>query len=122
MGASAVTFWLIGDEEPEDPRFIRAGIGACGLYFMAGAACMRTVRYRRELEMPPDWTVSDRYVKSWPNGVRLANRLVDTGLWYRVDGGYAYEWIRTENTPAAVRKKRARERDKKARQAGNKTA
>jgi hypothetical protein len=107
-----MSFWLIGDEEPEDPRFVDAGPGACGLYFLAGAACMRQVRYRPENEVPLEWIVSDRWVRGWPNGVRLANRLVKVGLWVRVQGGYRYGWIQTRNKADAVREKRAVERRK----------
>lgn len=107
-----MTFWQIGDEEPEDPRFIAAGPGACGLYHMAGAWCMRQVRYRPESEIPREWIVPDRWVKGWPNGVRLANRLMTSGLWYRVHGGYGYAWIRPSNNTDYVREKRAAERRK----------
>ena len=107
-----MTFWQIGDEEPEDPRFVAAGPGACGLYHMAGAWCMRQVRYRPEIEVPPEWFVPDRWVRGWPNGARLANRLVDVGLWARVRGGYHYAWIRPGNTADYVRDKRAGERRK----------
>ncbi len=114
-----MTFWNIGDEEPEDPRFIEAGPGACGLYFMAGASCMRRVRYRPESEIPPEWFVPDTWVKGWPDGARLASRLVDVGLWHRVAGGYLYAWIQPRNTAEAVRGKRKRERAKKAPRAGD---
>lgn len=107
-----MTFWQIGDEEPEDPRFTDAGPGACGLYHMAGAWCMRQVRYRPEHEVPTEWLVPERYVKGWPNGARLANRLIDVGLWYRVRGGYHYAWIRPGNTAEYVRAKREAERRK----------
>lgn len=107
-----MTFWEIGDEEPEDPRFVSAGPGACGLYFMAGAWCMRQVRYRPENEIPDEWLIPDRWVRGWPNGVRLAGRLVDVGLWIQVDGGYRYGWLQPRNAAESVRTKRKKERDK----------
>jgi hypothetical protein len=110
-----MTYWLIGDEEPEDHRFIQAGPGACGLYFMAGAWCMRQIRYRPESEIPPEWFIPDHYVRSWPNGARLAARLVHTGLWVSVEGGYYFTWIQPDNTADHVRGERKRERDKWAR-------
>jgi hypothetical protein len=109
-------FWEIGDEEPDDPRFVTAGPGACGLYFMAGASCMRRVRYRPEFEIPGEWFISDQWVKGWPNGTRLANRLVDVDLWVRVPGGYQYVWIQPRNTAAAVRAQRKRQAAKKRNQ------
>jgi hypothetical protein len=108
-----MTFWLIGDEEPEDSRFIAAGPGACGLYFMAGAHCMRQTRYRPEDEIPTEWFVSDQWVRGWPNGARLAQRLVENGLWARTPGGYLFDWIQERNTAEAVRVKREKERAKK---------
>lgn len=107
-----MTFWQIGDEESEDPRFLTAGPGACGIYHMAGSWCMRQVRYRPEQEIPEEWFVPDRWVRGWPNGVRLANRLVEVGLWYRVVGGYGYAWLRSGNTAKYVRDRRAAERKK----------
>lgn len=107
-----MTYWHIGDEEPEDPRFVTAGPGACGLYFMAGAWCLRQVRYRPENEIPGEWLISDRWVRGWPNGVRLAGRLVDVGLWLRVQGGYEYGWLQQRNTADAVRTNRKKEREK----------
>jgi hypothetical protein len=108
-----MSFWLIGDEEPEDPRFIAAGPGACGLYFLAGAHCMRQTRYRPEDEIPEEWFVSDRWVRGWPNGARLATRLVENRLWSRTTGGYEFDWIQQRNKAEAVRAQRKKERDKK---------
>lgn len=107
-----MTFWLIGDEEPADPRFIAAGPGACGLYFMAGAHSMRQTRYRPEGEIPEEWFISDHWVRGWPNGPRLAARLVDNGLWRRATGGYEFAWIQRRNEADTVRAKRAAERRK----------
>jgi len=115
-----MTFWEIGDEEPEDPRFIAAGPGACGLYFMAGAYCFRQVRYRPEHEIPQEWFISETWVRGWPNGLRLASRLVENGLWVRIPGGYAFDWIRTRNTADAERTRRKKERDKAAAKAAKK--
>jgi len=111
-----VTFWYIGDEEPEDPRFIQAGPAACGLYHMTGAWCLRQVRYRPEREIPAEWFIPETWVRGWPNGIRLANRLLIVGLWIEVGGGYSYGWIRWQNTPEAVRRERKRQTAKKARQ------
>ena len=107
-----MSFWFIGDEECDDPRFHQAGAGACGLYFMAGSQCMRGV-YKRDL--PAEWFVPDHWVRRWPNGARAAGRLVQVGLWERADGGYYYKWIRPQNTPDALRATREMERKKKDR-------
>lgn len=107
-----MTYFEIGDEEPEDPRFIEAGPGACGLYFMAGAWSMGQVRYRPYDEIPPEWFIPDRWVRGWPNGARLAAKLVAVGLWDRVLGGYSFGWIQSQNTADALRSRRKRERAK----------
>ena len=117
-----MTFWEIGDEESEDPRFIEAGPAACGLYFMAGSSCMRRIRYRPEIEIPDEWFISDRWVRGWPNGARLAGRLVDAKLWLRVPGGYQYAWIQPRNTPNAIRTKRKKDRSKWEAKAARKRA
>ena len=106
-----VSFWFTGDEEPKDQRFRDAGLAACGLYQMAGAQCMREVRNQREA-LPAKWFVPDHFVRSWPNGARVAARLVQVGLWERTDDGYFYAWIRQQNTPEALRDKRAKELQK----------
>jgi hypothetical protein len=113
-----MSFWFTGDEEPEDPRFREAGVAACGLYHMSGAHCMRQVRNQRDV-LPAEWFISDHWVRGWPNGPRTAGRLVQAGLWESVDGGYRFAWIRDQNTPAAVGRARARERDKKRNQRSN---
>ncbi len=97
----------MGDEEPDDRRFRQAGIAASGLYHMAGAQCMHEVRNRQRL--PVEWLIPDHFVRSWPNGARAAGKLVEVGLWERVEGGYCFAWVRPQNTPAAVRAKRAKE-------------
>jgi len=111
-----MSFWFVGDEEPEDPRFRDAGIAASGLYNMAGARCMRQVRDRHE-PLPAQWFVPDHWVKAWFSSPQLAgraaSRLVRAGLWERVDGGYGFAWLRDQNTPDAIRRTRKRERDKK---------
>lgn len=103
-----MSFWFTGDEEPDDQRFRDAGLAACGLYQMAGAACMGKVRNQRT-PLPARWFVPDHLVRSWPNGARSAARLVRVGLWERTDGGYFYVWIRKQNTPEALRANRAKE-------------
>jgi hypothetical protein len=113
-----MTFWLMGDEEPADDRFRAAGIAASGLYHMAGAQCMREVRNQRD-PLPAQWFIPDHWVRGWPSGPRTASRLVQVGLWERVDGGYRFAWIRDQNTPAAVGRSRARYREKKRNQRAN---
>jgi hypothetical protein len=104
-----VSFWFIGDEEPEDPRFRKAGLAAWGLYDAAGAQCMHEVHNQRERLLPAEWFVPDHFVRSWPNGARAASKLVQVGLWERGDGGYCFKWIRPQNTPDALRANRAKE-------------
>jgi hypothetical protein len=99
-----MSFWFIGDEEHNDPRFTTSTLG---LYTRAGSWCMSQVRYRPSNEIPPEWFVPDSQVKAWCGSVRPANSLVPAGLWYRARGGYGFAWIRDENTADALRAKRA---------------
>jgi hypothetical protein len=107
-----MTFWFIGDEEPEDARFRKAGLAACGLYFAAGAQCMHEVHNQPQRVLPTEWFVPDHLVRGWPNGARAAGKLVAVGLWERVDDGYYFRWIRRQNTPDALRATREMERKK----------
>jgi hypothetical protein len=114
-----MTFWLTGDEEPDDERF-RAVPGGLGLYAGAGAWCMSKVRYRPEAEIPAEWFVPYHFIKWWPNGPRIAAGLERQSIWERARdadrNGYRFGWIRSQNTPDAVRRQRKHEREKKAKQ------
>jgi hypothetical protein len=110
-----MTYWYIGDEESEDPRFRAVEADGCGMYHMAGSWCMSQVRGRPESDIPIEWLVPDHWVRGWPNGSRTAAKLVKHALWQRVQGGYRFAWLRNVNEPDAVRTIRKRERDKKRR-------
>jgi hypothetical protein len=101
-----MSFWFIGDEEVDDPRFCEAGMAARGLYYAAGGWCMHEARGR---PLPDEWFIPDRWVRGWHGGARAAGRLVRAGLWERGDGGYWFKWIRPQNTPDTVRAVRAKE-------------
>jgi hypothetical protein len=107
-----MSFWFVGDEEADDPRFLEAGMAASWLYTAAGSWCMREVRGRRN-PLPAEWFIPTRWVRTWPNGARLAGRLVRVGLWERVADGYCFAWIRDQNKPDALRQQRKHEREKK---------
>ena len=104
-----MAFWITGDEEHEDPRFLSAGLSATGLYIRAGSWCMARVRGKHHV--PDEWEIPDHMVRGW-NATKSAGALVREGLWYRVPGGYRYAWIRDENKPARLRQLRQRERAK----------
>jgi hypothetical protein len=110
-----MSFWFVGDEECDDPRFCEAGMSARGFYYAAGAWCMRQVRGAHGDPIPAEWFVPDRWVRGWSNGARMANALVRVGLWERLDGGYCFKWIREQNKPETLRAMRAMEREKKSR-------
>lgn len=105
-----MTYWLVGEEEHDDPRFTTCSLG---LYVRAGSWCMGHVRYRRESEIPVEWFIPVTLVKAW-GATRQANELVRQGVLEPVIGGWRFAWIRPENTTDRVRAKRKRERDKKA--------
>jgi hypothetical protein len=113
-----MAWWNTGDEEHADERLRQAGLAAFGLYVAAGSWCLGEIRSRSGL--PQEWLIPDWFVTSWgPEGRRAAKKLVEVGLWKRVQGGYLYAWIRATNTPDAVAKRRKWWRENKAGEAGD---
>jgi hypothetical protein len=108
-----MAWWLVGDEEHDDRRFLDAGPGALELYVRAGSWVMAQVRYRPSAEVPEEWFIPVEWVKGQHSGIRLANKLVEQGVFVKVFGGYGFRHIHPQNTPDAVRKQRNKERDKK---------
>lgn len=106
-------YFLVGDEDPDDPVMRAAGLDGFGLWAAAGAFCMHHLT---------EGFVPDYYVKSWPNGTKTAKKLVKQGIWAPADNGYQYiEWkqrsrkqILDEREAAKRRQQRKREKDRES--------
>jgi hypothetical protein len=109
-------WWFVGDEEIND-QFVNVGFAGFGLYHMAGSWCMSQIRGRPEAEVPAEWFIPDWVIRGW-GAQRVAHQLCAEGLFTRLQGGYSFGWIRSGNTPDAVRRKRKADREKPSRQAG----
>lgn len=98
--------WLNADSKMyAHPKMRRAGLEAMGLWLMGGtyAADFLTDGH------VPDWLVS-----SWPNGDRIASRLIEAGLWEAVHGGYqVLSWAEYQRTREQVESDREKARQRK---------
>jgi hypothetical protein len=107
-GVVMMPFFLIGDEEPDNPVIRAAGLDGFGLWAAAGAFSMHHLT---------EGFVPSYYVRSWPNGKKVAEKLVKHGIWAVVDDGYRYiEWkqrskkqILDERKAARIRQQRKRD-------------
>lgn len=100
----------VSDTAADHPKLRAAGIAAAGLWTMAGSWSMNPARLT-------DGWIPHHYVKSWPNGVRAARRLVEVGLWEEderegVRGYQFHDWAEYQRQRAAFEddKRKARER------------
>jgi hypothetical protein len=109
-----MTYWLIGDEECNNPNLLSRP-GAAGLYYLAGSFVFQ--RARNE-PVPRAWIVPPWFVGSVKGGRSHANYLVQIGLWKQVDGG-GYEIVSMQrgNTPERMAEKRRADREKPSKQA-----
>jgi hypothetical protein len=109
-------FWVTGSDERE--LFAKAGDSARLLYIDAGAWCLEQV-YRKKCDLPDEWFVPDSLVREW--GKRhAAAKLVGVGLWrHAFHGGvkgFAYGWIKFQNTPEFLCQQRDIKREAKRRE------
>ena len=106
--------WLkVDDTLHSHPKARRAGLTAVGLWAMSGSYCMS---YKTD-GFIPEW-----FVHGWPDGLTLARRLVDVGLWSDAvqDGekGWSFhDWGDYQPSSDEIEKERAlsRERQRKRR-------
>lgn len=100
-----MSWFNIGDECHDDPRFREVGLAGCGLFAIAGSYCM---------DQLTDGFVPKWFVKSWPGGTKAAKKLVAAGIWANVDGGCQYVEWKEALTRAYVEAKKKKWRDDKA--------
>jgi hypothetical protein len=101
--------WITGADEREDKRFKDAGDSARLLYIDAGAWVQQQFFNNHRDPLPHEWFIPAALVREWSKN-KPAAALVREGLWERaeLDGkaGYVYRWLRFENTPAYIERKR----------------
>ena len=83
-----MSWFKIDDGLHGHPKARAAGLAAMGLWAVAGAY---SAAYNLEGHVP------DHYVRSWPNGTKLAGILVQVGLWHR--GTDACPCLRADHEP-----------------------
>lgn len=104
-------WFKVDDTLASHPKARAAGLAAMGLWVVAGAYASQYLTGGQV----PRW-----FVDSWPSGRRLADRLVDAGLWLTCDDGWNFhQWDERQPTKDQVEADReaARQRVKRWRAA-----
>lgn len=113
-------WFKVDDTIHSHPKSRGCGLQAMGLWALAGAYSMA---YRLDGYVPVD------YVRTWPSGARLAQTLVNGGLWHCSDdvcdclpearnpGWYFHDWTDYQMTADEIERDRnnARERQRRRR-------
>lgn len=94
-----MAWYKVDDKLHSHPKARRAGLAAMGLWSLAGSHCM---------DYLTDGIVEAWFVESWPDGRRLADKLVTVGLWDEHPDGWAFhDWQKYQPTAEAVKEKRS---------------
>lgn len=105
-----MVWFRVDDTLSSHPKVRAAGLQAMGLWAVAGAySCQHLTEGH-----VPEW-----YVATWPQGKKLAARLVQVGLWEVTEDGWSFhQWEERQKTKEEVEAERAatRERQKKWRE------
>lgn len=97
-----MTWFKVDDTLATHPKARVAGLAAMGLWTVAGAFASQHLT---------DGFVPEWYVKTWPQGMRLAQQLVTADLWRVADGGWLYhQWDERQPTKAKVEEERSKTR------------
>ncbi len=98
-------WFTIDDGFADHPKVIRCSLAAIGLWSKAGSWCAKHLT---------DGAVPATMVKVWRGNAKLADELVDAGLWLKVDDGYQFhDWSHRNPTSSDVKAKRAADADRK---------
>jgi hypothetical protein len=104
--------WFLTDDQfHSHPKARRAGLAAIGLWNVSGAWSQA----HKQEGFVPDW-----FVASWPQGKRLADRLVVSGLWLTATKGdeagwQFHDWLDIHPTADEIEKKREKDRERQRR-------
>lgn len=108
-------WFKVDDTLHTHPKARRAGLAAMGLWATAGSYCMA---YKTD-GFVPEW-----HAAGWPNGKKLAEKLVECGFWehgeYKGEVGYYYhDWLDYQPSSDDIEADRqhARDRQRKRRAA-----
>lgn len=97
-------WFKVDDTLSGHPKARQAGLPAMGLWVVCGSYASQ---YLTE-GFVPDW-----FVTSWPQGKKLAARLVDAGLWDAIDDGWIFhQWGERQPTKEQVEAERASTRER----------
>lgn len=102
-------FFLVDDQFHSHPKTRKAGLEALGLWTVAGSWSQA---YKQEGFVPA------YEVAAWPKGKRLAQQLVDAGLWSAgtnddaEPGWYFHDWLDIHPTADEIEKQREKARDR----------
>lgn len=108
--------WFNADDQLHaHPKSRAAGLEALGLWVVAGTYC---TNYLTD-GLVPTW-----FIESWPNGKKLAQKLVETKFWEQTpDGEYRFlSWSEYQRTKEKVLDDRAKAAERKARHNAKKEA
>lgn len=97
-------WFKVDDKIHSHPKARRAGLAAMGLWSLAGSHCM---------DYLTDGVVERWFVESWPDGEKLAEKLVSVGMWDEHPDGWAFhDWDEYQPTREKVLSERATTRDR----------
>ncbi|MEV6879693.1 hypothetical protein [Amycolatopsis sp. NPDC051128] len=103
----------VADTAAEHAKMRAAGPAALGVWAMGGAYCMNPAHLT-------DGWVPLHYVQSWPNGKRLASRLVQVGLWreehrHGLPGYQFHDWLDKQRSAASIEDDKRKAKDRMTR-------
>jgi hypothetical protein len=96
----------VADTAAEHAKMRAAGPAALGVWAMGGAYCMNPAHLT-------DGWVPLHYIQSWPNGKRLASRLVQVGLWFEetrmgMPGYQFHDWLDKQRSAESIEDEKAK--------------
>lgn len=100
--------WFNADDKMHShPKPRKAGLEAMGLWVLCGTFCTDNLT---------DGYVPDWYIRTWPRGLKLAQKLVNARFWDEAEDGYQFlSWEEYQRTKAQVEDARKSWRDRQRR-------
>ncbi len=99
-----MAWFKVDDKLYAHPKTLGISLSALGLWVKCGSYCA---------DMLTDGFVPDNFVKLVRNSLRLAQELVNSGLWERTEGGYRFhDWDKYQPSKEKVVSDRQKNADK----------